>query len=297
MSLPLPSLQTPAAARETAAAPRAARARGRWLRRCFFLACIGIFAYHGLPRFLPIPEGLRRPPAAGAEITDRSGRPLRRLLADGARVQSLSIADVPQELIDATISAEDKRFWTHGGIDSIGMVRATLDSLVARRRVSGASTITQQLVKVADERYTNRTWKDKVREMAYARRLEISWSKERILTEYLQRVNYGNQSIGCAAASSLYFKKPLSDLSLAECAFLAGLPQAPTRLNPFRNFEGAKKRQEWILSRMAEDGRLTHEQARRAAAEPLRLRGFNTLSASFIHCREKSGYSAGGTSI
>jgi len=235
-------------------------------------ACLGLFAYHGIPRLLPIPEGLRHPPAPGAEITDRSGRPLRRLLADGQRVHSLSIADVPQELIDATVSAEDKRFWSHGGIDSIGLVRATLDSLVARRRVSGASTITQQLVKVAGDRYTNRTWKDKVREMAYARKLEISWTKERILSEYLQRVNYGNQSIGCAAASSLYFKKPLADLSLAECAFLAGLPQAPTRLNPYRNFDGAKKRQEWILSRMAEDGRLTREQAKRAAAEPLRLR-------------------------
>jgi hypothetical protein len=108
--------------------------------------------------------------------------------------------------------------------------------------------------------------------MAFALKVENTWDKELILTSYLKSVEYGNQATGCAAAASLYFKKPLEDLSLAECAFLAGLPQAPTRLNPYRNFEGAKKRQEWILSRMHDDGRLTATEASQAAAEPLRLR-------------------------
>ncbi|MFN0129201.1 MAG: penicillin-binding protein 1C [Verrucomicrobiales bacterium] len=244
----------------------------RWSRRLALLAFLSLIAYHGLPRLLSIPPALLSPPALGPEITDRSGRPLRRLLENGQRVQSLRYSQIPPDLIDATVSAEDQRFWRHGGIDSIGLARASLDSLFAGRRVSGASTITQQLVKVASDRYNNRTWKDKVREMAYARKLEISWSKERILTEYLQRVNYGNQTTGCAAAAALYFKKPLGDLSLAECAFLAGLPQAPTRLNPYRNFEGAKRRQEWILSRMRDDAQITSREATRAAAEPLRLR-------------------------
>ena len=245
---------------------------GRWVRRAFWLAVLWAIAYHGLPRFLEIPPGLTEPPAPSAGITDREGRPLRKLLADGKRVETLTFAQIPQRLVDATISAEDQRFWTHGGIDVMGMARALIDAIAVGRPVSGASTITQQLVKVSYGRYHNRGWRDKLREIAYARKIEITWSKERILAEYLQRVEYGNQAIGCAAAAQLYFKKPLGDLSLAEASFLSGLPQAPSRLNPYRNFDGAKKRQEWILSRMSEDGRITAAEEKRAAREPLRLR-------------------------
>jgi len=272
MSMPLPPRGSD---RKHRTGPAQQGRRGifaRWSYRLLWLALLGLIAYHGLPRLLPIPPPLLVSPAPGPEITDRSGRPLRRLLANDQRVESLVFEQIPRPLVDAIVSAEDQRFWTHGGIDGIGLVRATLDSLFAGRPVSGASTITQQLVKVAHERYNNRSWKDKLREMAYARKLETTWSKEKILAEYLQRVNYGNQSTGCAAAATLYFKKPLGDLSLAECAFLAGLPQAPTRLNPYRNFDGAKRRQEWILSRMEEDGRLTAAEAAKAAAEPLKLR-------------------------
>lgn len=272
MSLAFPSRFRAATHHAALPPPRRRGFFGRWLRRGLALAFLFALVYHGLPRALEIPPALLSRPAPGPEITDRSGRPLRRLLTDGQRVESLRFEDIPRDLIDATVSAEDQRFWTHGGIDAIGAVRAALDSMTAGRPVSGASTITQQLVKVAGERYHDRTWKDKLREMAYGRKLEITWSKERILTEYLQRVSYGNQATGCAAAARLYFQKPLADLSLAECAFLAGLPQAPTRLNPYRNFDRAKKRQEWILSRMEEDGRLTAAEAARAVAEPLRLR-------------------------
>ena len=229
--------------------------------------------YHGFPRLLSVPEALTRPPEPGVEITDIGGVPMRKLPSDDdQRFEPLTFAQVPSSLVDATISAEDQRFWTHGGIDVVGMGRAGLDSLWAGRPVSGASTITQQLVKVSQGRYTNRSWRDKLGEIAYARKLETSWSKEQILTEYFQRVSYGNQATGVAAAAELYFEKPLADLSLAEAALLAGLPQAPTRLNPYRNFEAAKKRQEWILSRMREDGRITADQEKKAAAEPLRLR-------------------------
>lgn len=272
MSMALPSgTRAPTHPAQLAPASRGG-CMGRWLRRVLLGAVLWMAAYHGLPRMLELPPPLLKAPSPGAEITDRNGRPLRRLLADGQRIEHLTFDGIPRDLVEATVSAEDQRFWTHGGIDGIGSVRAALDSLFAGRRVSGASTITQQLVKVSLGRYSNRTWKDKLREMAYARKLEMTWSKEHILTEYLQRVNYGNQTTGCAAAAALYFKKPLGDLSLAESAFLAGLPQAPTRLNPYRNFEGAKKRQEWILARMREDGRLTAGEAARAAGEPLRLR-------------------------
>lgn len=253
-------------------APSAAAPRHRWGRRLLWLIVLWVALYHGLPRLLDIPEPLKEPPGESGGITDRHGRPLRQPLADGRRTAPFAFHQAPRALIDATVSAEDKRFWQHGGIDVIGLVRAAVDSIAAGRPVSGASTITQQLVKVATGRYAHRTWRDKLREMAYARKLEITWTKERILSEYLQRVEYGNSTTGAAAAAQLYFRKPLSDLSLAESAFLAGLPQAPTRLNPYRNFVGAKNRQEWILSRMVEDGRLTEEEAARAANEPLRLR-------------------------
>src|SRR5207244_5375138 len=102
-------------------------------------------------------------------------------------------------------------------------------------------------------------------------RLEKVWSKERILTEYLNRLDYGNLQAGCAAASEYYFKKPLTDLSVAEAAFLAGLPQAPSRLNPHRHPDRARQRQQWVLQRMLQDGFLLTEDLVRAKNEPLRL--------------------------
>ncbi len=270
MSTTLPAASDPLAA-DSAPAPRRSSGR-RWLRRAAWVAALWAVVYHGLPRLLTIPEPLTRPPDPGVDITDARGTPLRRVQANGRRVETLDYAQIPRSLVDATISAEDQRFWTHGGIDFLGTIRAVVDSVAAGRPVSGASTITQQLVKVASGRYTDRSWRDKLREMAYARKVETSWSKERILTDYLQRVEYGNQATGCAAAAELYFRKPVSDLSLAEAAFLAGLPQAPTRLNPFRNFEGAKTRQKWILSRMVEDGRITPAEEEAAAKEKLHLR-------------------------
>ena len=272
MSMALPSGKPSSTHQAALDTPAASRPSSGWIRRLVLLGLAWVALYHALPRCLDIPSALEAPLPASTGFTDRTGQPLRRPPAGGHRHESIRFEQIPKNLVDATVSAEDQRFWSHGGIDGIGTVRAALDSIFAGRSVSGASTITQQLVKVASERYHNRTWKDKLREMAFARKVEITWDKERILTAYLQRVEYGNQATGCAAAASLYFKKPLEDLSLAECAFLAGLPQAPTRLNPYRNFEGAKKRQEWILSRMHDDGRLTATEASQAAAEPLRLR-------------------------
>ncbi len=247
--------------------------RRRWFLKLVLLGMVaGLLLYHVAPRFVKLPPELLRPPEPSVELADKDGKPLRQLQVEGQRVERpLLFHDVPASLVAATVSAEDQRFWSHGGVDFLGLVRAVIDSLQAKRAVSGASTITQQLVKVARGRYTGRTWRDKVDEIFIGRKLEMSWSKERIITEYLQRVEYGNQRMGCAAAAMGYFQKPLKDLSLAESAFLAGLPQAPTRLNPYKNFEGAKKRQEWILSRMKDDGRITDEEAAHAMEEKLKL--------------------------
>ncbi len=148
-------------------------------------------------------------------------------------------------------------------------VRAGWHLVRYRRVVSGGSTITQQLIKLAEPR--PRTFRTKLVEAIQALGLELQWDKNRILTEYFNRLDYGNFNTGCAAAADFYFGKPLRDLSVAECALLAGLPQAPSRLNPLRNLDPARKRQQWILGRMRDIGWLDEEAWKRAGAEPLRL--------------------------
>jgi penicillin-binding protein 1C len=134
---------------------------------------------------------------------------------------------------------------------------------------SGGSTITQQLIKLAEPR--PRTFRTKFIEAVQAMRLEQVWDKQRILGEYLNRLEYGNFNTGCAAAAQFYFGKPLHDLSAAECALLAALPQAPSRLNPVTHFERARKRQQWILAQMFAGGSLTTGEFERAGPEKLRF--------------------------
>jgi penicillin-binding protein 1C len=195
--------------------------------------------------------------------------PLRQLLsADGQRVaRTVTYEELPPMLVHATLAAEDKRFFSHGGVDLLAISRAVWDNVASRRVVSGASTLTQQLAKISAERPSDRTWSAKMVEAMQARRLEMTWSKQRILTEYLNRINYGNLLTGCASAAEGYFHKPLRDLTAAECALLAALPQSPTRLNPFRNMKGVEKRKKLILERMAELGWLDAEAKTLALAE------------------------------
>lgn len=227
--------------------------------------------YFALPWGLPWPEALSRPVPLGTRITDVYGTSLRRLLADGRRADAApALVEIPQSLQLATLAAEDHRFYQHGGIDPAAMARALRDGVAAGRSVSGASTITQQLVKLAVPR--PRTPRTKILEMLTARRVEMTWSKGQILEQYLQRLDYGNLHLGPAAAAAGYFGKPLADCSLAECAFLAGLPQSPTRLNPWRHPARATARQQWILDRLGVLGWVDAASLARAKAEPLKLR-------------------------
>ena len=250
--------------------------RSRLRRWMLGLGTIGVViwcvCWYLVPLAVSLPTSLEHPPAAGTEIVDRDGRPLRKTLSpDGVRTgQGFELGDVPAYLINATLAAEDQRFWSHGGIDLIAVVRAIRDGLTAGYPVSGASTISQQLVKIYSPS-RDRALSTKLIEFLAARKLEMFWSKEAILTAYLQRLNYGNLRVGSAEAAQGYFGKPLADCSLAECALLAGLPQAPSRLNPYKAFTSSKKRQEWILDRMVIDGMIEKEAATAAAAERLRL--------------------------
>ena len=244
--------------------------RRHLLRWGLLLSAVLLVCYYGLPWLMPFPVALTQPPAMGRDITDRHGASLRRLLADGQHALGVvPLADVPLALRTATIAAEDKRFYQHGGIDFLSLGRAVRDAAQRGGARSGASTITQQLVKIAVPR--PRTLTTKVLEMLTARRLEMTWSKDRILEEYLNRLDYGNLRQGCAAAAQGYFSKPLRDCSTAECALLAGLPQAPSRLNPYRHPDSARRRQAHVLERMETNGVLTAADRQRAAQEPLKL--------------------------
>ncbi|MGK0187334.1 MAG: penicillin-binding protein 1C [Verrucomicrobiales bacterium] len=225
-----------------------------------------------VPLAVSLPSDLADAPAAGTEIVDRDGRPLRKVLnADGMRAgERIVLDEVPQHFINATLAAEDERFWSHGGIDLIAIVRAIRDGFNAGHAVSGASTISQQLIKISSPS-RKRQLSAKLAEFLAARKLEMFWSKNEILTAYFERLDYGNLRIGATEAAQGYFAKPLADCSLAECALLAGLPQAPSRLNPYRNVSRSKKRQEWILGRMLTEGMIDQAQATAAGKESLRL--------------------------
>ena len=206
-------------------------------------------------------------------MLDAHGELLRELPVDGHYARPpLALEQIPLALQRATIAAEDKRFYTHHGVDPLALARAVAGRVGWRRvgeRKSGGSTITEQLVKLTCPR--PRTVWTKLVEAAQALRLEQVWTKDQILAAYLNRLDYGNLDFGCAQAARHYFGKRPANLSTAEATFLAALPQSPTRLNPFRHFERARERQRWVLQRMEEDGCLPADELARARVEPLRL--------------------------
>lgn len=245
------------------------------MRRALWGALAGGLLVFGLwlgVWLVPLPEPLFKPAPAPTEFLDRNGLPLRTLPAGSGQFQrQVVFADLPPHLVDAMLAAEDHRFWRHSGVDWWATARAAWQLVSQRRVVSGGSTITQQLIKQVVHR--PRTLRTKCCEALQALRLERAWSKQRIITEYLNRIEFGNGIRGCAAAARFYFGKSLRDLSSAECALLAALPQAPSRLNPHRYPELARKRQHWVLARMREFGWITEDEFDRALNEPLRLAG------------------------
>jgi penicillin-binding protein 1A len=178
---------------------------------------------------------------------------------------------IPKRVVNAFVAAEDQRFFSHPGIDAHGVVRALRDHFVYGARLTGASTITQQVAKtffLSPERSYGR----KLRELVLATRMEQAYSKEKILELYLNQIFLGRQSYGVAAAALAYFDKSLEDLTVGEAALLAALPQAPSRLNPARNRAAALHRRNYVIGRMQEDGYITAAEAEEAKAAPIALR-------------------------
>ena len=199
-----------------------------------------------------------------------------RLLAEYAVEKRVfvPIKAMPKRVIQAFLSAEDKNFYYHPGIDFIGIIRAALTNLKnlgKSRRLVGASTITQQVAKnflLSSEV----SWHRKIKEAILAFRMERAFSKDRILELYLNEIYLGFGSYGVAAASLNYFNKSLDELSIAELAFLAALPKAPNNYNPIKKPQAAKSRRDWVIRRMVEDEVITPEEAAQAKAMPLEIR-------------------------
>lgn len=236
------------------------------------LAALWAVVWFALPFTFPLPGDLLKHPDASPVLLDRHGEPITRLtLPDFTRRLPVSLDELPPDFIACTLAAEDKRFFSHSGIDFLAAARASCDLLSHGHIVSGASTITQQLVKISRPP-VKRGLAAKFRELIGARRLEMTWSKQEILTAYLNRLDYGNLRRGPKEAARFYFQKPLSDLSLAECALLSGLPQAPTRLNPLKRPDSAITRRNTVLVRLAQESIYDASRISSALTEPLNLR-------------------------
>ena len=199
-----------------------------------------------------------------------------RLLAEYSteRRVFVPIGVIPKRVINAFLSAEDKNFYSHHGVDPISMMRAALTDLGrwhSKRRPVGASTITQQVAK--NMLLTNElTMSRKIKEILLATRIDEALSKDHILKLYLNEIYLGSGAYGVEAAALIYFNKSLDELTLSEAAFLAGLPKAPNNYNPARYPQQAKARRDWVLDRMAEDGSAPEKEIVAARAEPITLR-------------------------
>jgi len=194
------------------------------------------------------------------------------------------LAEIPKTLTQAVIATEDARFFEHPGLDYVGMLRAAWTNLRhGGKKVEGASTITQQLARslfLSSER----SYERKIRELILAYKMETVSGKEKILETYLNQIYFGQGAYGVASAAQSYFGKDIKALTLAESAFLAGLPKSPSKYSPFSAYDKAKKRQEHVLSRMEEEGFVTAAERDVAVQEPLNFHrpGSEHLAPYFV---------------
>ncbi|MCA1764771.1 MAG: PBP1A family penicillin-binding protein [Desulfobulbaceae bacterium] len=213
-----------------------------------------------------------RPPTVTVFLDDKE-EPIAEFFRERRYV--VPVSAMPELLPAAFVAAEDGRFYQHGGVDGWSVLRAMVNNLRSGRRSQGGSTITQQVARslllTREKTYTR-----KVKEAILAYRIDSLLDKEEILYLYLNQLYLGEGTYGVGAAARVYFDKDASELNLAEISLLAGLPQAPSRYSPLKNFKLAKARQRYVLNRMAADGYITPEEARQAYRRGLRWRTENS---------------------
>src|SRR5712692_3287350 len=222
-----------------------------------------------LPRSLPSVSQLESfEPSVGSKIYDENDEQITEFHVE--RRIFVSLSQMPPTLKEAVLATEDARFYSHFGVDPIGIARAIYQNFRRGRIVEGGSTITQQLAKVlflTPDRSLDR----KLKEAVLAVELERRYSKDRILEMYLNQIYFGHGAFGVEAAARTYFGKSVHELNAAECALLAGLPKAPGTYSPFEHPEAAKRRRATVLARMVETGTLKPNEAKRLGNADLDL--------------------------
>ena len=237
---------------------------------------LGIFLYFFILKDLPSPTKLNNPTniPESSQILDRNGKLLYSVYSNKNRTR-VPLDQIPKYVQEATIAIEDKDFYRHGAIDIRGITRALVAN-VQGKPIQGGSTLTQQLIK-SSLLSPERTVQRKIKEVVLAFATETLYSKSQIIEMYLNQIPYGGTAYGIEAAAQTFFGKSAKDLTLAESALLAGLPQSPTLYSPFGSHpEYAKQRQEQVLKLMREQGYITAEEEKAAKEEKLKYKNLST---------------------
>ncbi len=240
-----------------------------------FLGCLLLTL--SLLKIPDIKDISRYQPLQASEIIDRHGNVVRRLFVENRTV--VSLAEMAPYLPKAFVASEDGNFYEHPGLDFWSVFRAAVNNMRSGRRGQGGSTITQQVARsllLTPEK----TYIRKLKEAILAWRIDTLLSKDEILFIYLNQIYLGSGTYGVEAAAQTYFGKRAKELSLGECALLAGLPQSPSRYSPHTHMEAARKRQRYVLNRMAIDGYIQTEEARDAYTRSVVLRSRSERSVA-----------------
>ena len=245
------------------------------------LAVFGVASYFYFTHHLPSIETLKNyKPSTVTKIFSEEGEVIGEFFYEKREV--ISLDRVPNHLIQAFVAGEDARFFQHKGLDYLAILRALFRNIFSGEIVQGGSTITQQVVKsllLSPEKSFTR----KIREAILAYKIEKYLTKEEILFLYLNQIYLGHGAYGIAAAAENYFGKNIEALSIAESALLAGLPQAPSKYSPYHHPQQGKKRQIYILNRMAEEGYISSDEAIKVAQAPYAIRSNEKPSEKALH--------------
>lgn len=240
-----------------------------------FAGCAGVGYFLWLAKDAPAFKPEQLAISETSIVYDKDGKEVAKIYGAENRTP-IKVQEVPKMVIDAFLATEDVRFREHIGVDFRALARASVAQLTGGWGSQGASTITQQLVKLSFLT-PEKTVKRKVQEIYLALQLEQKFTKDEILQMYLNRIFFGHNAYGIQAAAQTYFGKDVKDLNLAEAAMLAGIPQAPSRYSPIRNPEAAKQRREHVLENMSRYGFITQAQADQANQE-----GFDKLTKPVV---------------
>ncbi len=248
---------------------------------CFLVLCYA--GLHIMNFLFPFPSSLLENNTCSQEIEDFEGKKIMQFLDDQDQWNfPITLEDVSPFFLQAIVSAEDKNFYTHCGIDFFAILRACWGNVSKKRILSGASTITMQVVRLLIPR--PRVLSSKIIESFQAWQIEQRLSKNKILEIYINLTPYGGNTTGVEAASRKYFDKSARDLSLAEASLLAGLPQSPSAYRPDRRLAKAMKRRDYVLRRMMEEGNIPKERQKETAMQIPSIKSFSRSFEAVHFC-------------